>query len=121
MSFNSVKDAVILCLTKMIRMFAYAIFAVKLADLLYYKDHQEVSEQPLPLIQAVAVAGSLTITLLLASRHYPRRYTLMLASLLMVIGGLLFISAQNTWLLLLGGCVGLASATGFETGPFLAL
>jgi hypothetical protein len=67
--------------------------------------------------------GDILISLYLTSKadKIGRILTLMLASLLQVVTGLVYSESENQLLLLAVGFLGIISATGDEIGPFVAI
>jgi len=67
--------------------------------------------------------GDIVITLYLSTRAdaFGRRRTLVVASLLKVLAGVVFAASSNFWVLTAAGVVGVISTSGGEIGPFMAV
>lgn len=98
-------------------MFGFGTLVLTLIDILYYKD---VNTIQISIIQALAVGANILFAIIFTSNANSKGTfkTLILASLLMIMSGLIFTLFKNFFLLALASALGIISVTGNETGPF---
>ena len=82
-----------------------------------------LSEAQTGMLLTLTLVGDTVVSLYLTTRadRIGRRRMLMAGAVLMAVGGLVFASTKNLWLLVLAGTVGVISPSGNEVGPFLSI
>lgn len=114
------RDAVMLFLTRFLRLFAYGALSVVLV---FYLVSLGLTESQVGLLLTLTLAGDIAISLLLTTRadQIGRRRTLIVGAILMAGAGVAFASTHNLVFLLVAGTVGVISPSGHEVGPFLSI
>ncbi|HEV2194675.1 MAG TPA: MFS transporter [Candidatus Acidoferrum sp.] len=114
------RDAVVLFLTRFLRLFAYGALSVVLV---FYLVSLGLTESQVGLLLTLTLAGDIAISLLLTTRadQMGRRRTLIVGAILMAGAGLAFASTHNLLFLLIAGTIGVISPSGNEVGPFLSI
>ena len=114
------RDAMVLFLTRSLRLFAYGALSVVLV---FYLVSLGLTEPQVGLLLTLTLAGDIAISLLLTTRadHMGRRRTLIVGAILMAGAGMAFASTHNLVFLLVAGTIGVISPTGNEVGPFLSI
>lgn len=114
------RDAMVLFLTRFLRLFAYGALSVVLV---FYLVSLGLTESQVGLLLTLTLAGDIVISLLLTTRadQMGRRRTLIVGAVLMVAVGIAFASTHNLLLLLIAGTIGVISPSGHEVGPFLSI
>jgi len=113
-------DVGLLFATRSVRLFAYGLLSVVLA---LHLAAAGLSEARIGLLLSLTLAGDTLLSLWITTRadRAGRGRMLRLGAALMAAAGLVFASAQDFWLLLLGATIGIVSPAGNEVGPFLAV
>lgn len=114
------RDAVVLFLTRFLRLFAYGALSVVLV---FYLVSLGLTESQVGLLLTLTLAGDIAISLLLTTRadRMGRRRTLIVGAILMTGAGIAFASTHNLLFLLIAGTIGVISPSGNEVGPFLSI
>jgi MFS family permease len=114
------RDAVVLFLTRSLRLFAYGALSVVLV---FYLVSLGLTESQVGLLLTLTLAGDIAISLLLTTRadQMGRRRTLIVGAILMAGAGIAFASTHNLLFLLIAGTIGVISPSGNEVGPFLSI
>jgi MFS family permease len=114
------RDAVVLFLTRFLRLFAYGALSVVLV---FYLVSLGLTESQVGLLLTLTLAGDIAISLLLTTRadQMGRRRTLIVGAILMAGAGIAFASTHNLLFLLIAGTIGVISPSGNEVGPFLSI
>jgi MFS family permease len=114
------RDAVVLFLTRFLRLFAYGALSVVLV---FYLVSLGLTEAQVGLLLTLTLAGDIAISLLLTTRadNVGRRRTLILGAVLMAGAGIAFASTHNLLFLIVAGTIGVISPSGNEVGPFLSI
>ena len=114
------RDAVLLFLTRFIRLFAYGALSVVLV---FYLVGIGLTEAQVGMLLTLTLAGDIAISLLLTTQadRMGRRRTLIVGAVLMVGAGIAFTSAHNLLFLIVAGTIGVISPSGNEVGPFLSV
>lgn len=114
------KDARILFVTRMARLFAYGALSV---ILLLYLAQIGLSEMQIGLLLTLTLAGDTVISLWLTTTadRVGRKRMLLAGAGLMVFGGVLFAVTADFAVLLLAATIGVISPSGYEVGPFLSI
>src|SRR5215467_6338424 len=114
------RDAVVLLLTRFLRLFAYGALSVVLV---FYLVSLGLTESRVGLLLTLTLAGDIAISLLLTTRadRMGRRRTLIVGAILMAGAGLAFASTHNLLFLIVAGTIGVISPSGHEVGPFLPI
>ena len=114
------RDAVVLFLTRFLRLFAYGALSV---ILVFYLVSLGLTESQVGLLLTLTLAGDIVISLLLTTRadQMGRRRTLIVGAVLMAGAGIAFASTHNLLFLLIAGTIGVISPSGHEVGPFLSI
>lgn len=114
------RDAVMLFLTRFLRLFAYGALSVVLV---FYLVSLGLTESQVGLLLTLTLAGDIAISLLLTTRadQMGRRRTLIIGSVLMAGAGIAFASTHNLPFLFIAGTIGVISPSGHEVGPFLSI
>ncbi|KAF7513596.1 hypothetical protein GJ744_008890 [Endocarpon pusillum] len=117
---NSPRDTKILCLQRLVRMFAYGGATVILA---LYLSSLGISEPKIGLFMTLTLLGDVVISLILTmiADGIGRRRMLGLGSLLMTASGIVFATCSNYWVLVAASVLGVISPSGNEIGPFKAI
>lgn len=113
-------DGRLLFMTRCVRLFAYGFLAVVLV---LYLRAIGLSEGQVGVLLTLILLGDTAISLWIttAADRLGRRRMLLAGSVLMALAGVLFALADNFWLLLVAGTVGVISPSGNEVGPFLSV
>ena len=114
------RDAVVLFLTRFIRLFAYGALSVVLVFYLVSLGHTETQ---VGMLMTLTLAGDIAMSLLLTTRadRMGRRRTLFAGAILMAGAGMAFASTRNLLFLIVAGTIGVISPSGNEVGPFLSI
>jgi MFS family permease len=114
------RDGWILFGTRFVRLFGYGLISVVLV--LYLAD-LHFSDAEIGSLLSLTLLGDTIVSLCITTRadRQGRRRMLILGSLLMVLGGVVFASAESFWLLLVAATVAVISPSGGEVGPFLSI
>ena len=114
------RDAVMLFLTRFLRLFAYGALSVVLV---FYLVSLGLTESQVGLLLTLTLAGDIAISLVLTTRadQIGRRRTLIVGAILMAGAGIAFTSTHNLLFLLIAGTIGVISPSGNEVGPFLSI
>lgn len=114
------RDALLLIVTRCIRMFAYGSSTLILA--LYFSSLGHSDEQ-IGLFMTLTLLGDVAISLILTSTAdaLGRRRILLLGAVLMTASGIVFAVTSNYYVLLIAAIVGVISPSGNEIGPFRAV
>ena len=114
------RDAVVLLLTRFLRLFAYGALSVVLV---FYLVSLGLTESRVGLLLTLTLAGDIAISLLLTTRadRMGRRRTLIVGAILMAGAGIAFASTRNLLFLFIAGTIGVISPSGNEVGPFLSI
>ena len=114
------RDGWLLIATRFVRLFAYGSLSVVLV---FYLIGVGLSEAQTGMLLTLTLVGDTVVSLYLTTRadRIGRRRMLMAGAVLMAVGGLVFASTKNLWLLVLAGTVGVISPSGNEVGPFLSI
>jgi MFS family permease len=114
------RDAVVLFLTRFVRLFAYGALSVVLV---FYLVGLGLTESQVGLLLTLTLAGDIAISLFLTTRadRMGRRRTLIVGAILMAGAGIAFASTHNLLFLLIAGTIGVISPSGHEVGPFLSI
>ena len=114
------KDAVVLFLSRFIRLFAYGALSV---ILVFYLVSIGLTEAQVGILLTLTLAGDIAISLLLTTRadRIGRRRMLIVGAILMAGAGLAFASTKNLLFLIIAGTIGVISPSGNEVGPFLSI
>jgi MFS family permease len=114
------RDAVVLFLTRFLRLFAYGALSVVLV---FYLVSLGLTTAQVGLLLTLTLAGDIAISLLLTTRadQMGRRRTLIVGAILMAGAGIAFASTHNLLFLIVAGTIGVISPSGNEVGPFLSI
>ena len=114
------RDARVLFLTRVTRMFAYGFLAVVLV---LYLAAIGLPAEAIGLLLSLTLAGDTLISLWLTTSadRLGRRRVLVVGALLMAGAGLVFALTREPIVLLLAATIGVISPSGNEVGPFLAV
>src|SRR5215467_2844036 len=114
------RDAVVLLLTRFLRLFAYGALSVVLV---FYLVSLGLTESRVGLLLTLTLAGDIAISLLLTTRadRMGRRRTLIVGAILMAGAGIAFASTRNLLFLFIAGTIGVISPSGHEVGTFLSI
>jgi MFS family permease len=114
------RDAVVLFLTRFIRLFAYGALSVVLV---FYLVSLGLTESQVGLLLTLTLAGDIAVSLLLTTRadRMGRRRALIAGAILMAGAGIAFASTHNLLFLIVAGTIGVISPSGNEVGPFLSI
>ncbi|KAJ9634054.1 hypothetical protein H2199_009127 [Coniosporium tulheliwenetii] len=117
---NSPIDVKILCLQRLVRLFAYGGSTLILA--LYLSDLHN-SDQRIGLFMTLTLWGDviLSFILTLVADSTGRKRMLVLGSLLMTASGVVFATSSSYWVLVIASVFGVISPSGAEIGPFKAI
>ena len=105
---NSPRDTKILCLQRLVRLFAYGGSTLILA---LYLSSLGISEEKIGLFMSMTLWGDVVISLVLTviADGIGRRNMLALGSLLMTASGVVFATCTNYWILVLASVIGVIS------------
>jgi predicted MFS family arabinose efflux permease len=105
---NSPRDTKILCLQRLVRLFAYGGTTVILA---LYLSSLGISDQKIGLFMTLTLLGDVVISLILTiiADGIGRRRMLGLGSLLMTASGIIFATCSNYWILVAASVLGVIS------------
>lgn len=114
------RDAVVLFLTRFLRLLAYGALSVVLV---FYLVSLGLTESQVGLLLTLTLVGDIAISLLLTTRadRMGRRRTLIVGAILMTGAGIAFASTHNLLFLIIAGTIGVISPSGNEVGPFLSI
>jgi MFS family permease len=114
------RDAVVLFLTRFLRLFAYGALSVVLV---FYLVSLGLTTAQVGLLLTLTLAGDIAISLLLTTRadQMGRRRTLIVGAILMAGAGIAFASTHKLLFLIVAGTIGVISPSGNEVGPFLSI
>ena len=114
------RDAVVLFLTRFLRLFAYGALSVVLV---FHLVSLGLTTAQVGLLLTLTLAGDIAISLLLTTRadQTGRRRTLIVGAILMTGAGIAFASTHNLLFLIVAGTIGVISPSGNEVGPFLSI
>src|SRR6201984_1603723 len=114
------RDAMVLFLTRFLRLFAYGALSVVLV---FYLVSLGLTTAQVGLLLTLTLAGDIAISLLLTTRadQMGRRRTLIVGAILMAGVGIAFASTHNLVFLIVAGTIGVISPSGNEVGPFLSI
>jgi MFS family permease len=114
------RDARLLFVTRIARMFGYGLLSVVLV---LYLVGLGVDGVMVGLILTLTLVGDAAISLWLTTHadRLGRRRILMAGAGLMLLAGIVFAVARDPWVLLLAATIGVISPSGNEVGPFLAV
>jgi MFS family permease len=114
------RDAIVLFLTRFLRLFAYGALSVVLV---FYLVSLGLTTAQVGLLLTLTLAGDIAISLLLTTRadQMGRRRTLIVGAILMAGAGIAFASTHNLLFLIVAGTIGVISPSGNEVGPFLSI
>jgi MFS family permease len=117
---NDRNDVRRLFATRIVRLFAYGCISLILS---IYLEQRGFSGGQVGLLLSMTLIGDTVISLWLTTSadRLGRKRVLMAGSGLMILGGLVFASTGNFWILLAAATVGVISPSGNEVGPFLAV
>ncbi|TKB23917.1 MFS transporter [Desulfopila sp. IMCC35006] len=113
-------DTAILFSARTTRLFAYGFVSVVLV---LYLAETGLSPLGIGTLLSATLAGDIVVSLwitMIADRM-GRKKMLLLGSLLMILGGVVFVLTQNPVLLTLAAIIGIISPSGNEIGPFLSI
>lgn len=113
-------DGWLILLARFMRLFSYGWLAV---GLIGYLVEIGQSQLKIGMLFTCILLGDLFMTTLLTaiSDQWGRRRTLLLASVLKIVAGVVFAFQRSFAGLLVAGFVGIISPTGGEVGPFLVI
>jgi MFS family permease len=112
-------DTAILFTARTTRLFAYGFVSVVLV---LYLAETGLSPYGIGAMLTATLAGDIVVSLwitMIADR-VGRKKMFILGSLLMIMGGVVFVLTQNPVLLTLAAIIGIISPSGNEIGPFLS-
>jgi MFS family permease len=111
------RDAVVLFLTRFLRLFAYGALSVVLV---FYLVSLGLREVQVGLLLTLTLAGDIAISLLLTTRadQMGRRRTLIVGAILMAGAGIAFASTHNLLFLIVAGTIGVISRAETKSVPF---
>src|SRR5438552_2350068 len=114
------RDAWLLFATRFVRLFAYGSLSVVLV---FYLVGIGLTAPQTGLLFTLTLAGDVVVTLFLTTQadRLGRRRMLIVGAMLMAAAGLVFVSTNSLWLLVLAGTIGVISPSGNEVGPFLSI
>ena len=114
------RDVRLLFATRISRLFAYGFLSVVLV---LYLGAVGFSGPATGFLLTITLLGDAVVTLWITSQadRVGRRRMLLLGAALMALGGIVFLSTREPWLLALAAIVGVISPSGNEIGPFLAI
>src|ERR1700745_2091362 len=112
--------AMVLFLTRFLRVFVYGALAVVLV---FYLVSLGLTTAQVGLLLTLTLAGDIAISLLLTTRDdkLGRRRTIIVGAILMTSAGIAFASTHNLLFLIVAGTIGVISPSGNEVGPFLSI
>jgi MFS family permease len=114
------QDALLLFVTRFIRLFAYGSLSVVLV---FYLTGLGLSTSQTGVLFTLTLIGDTVISLYLTTRadRIGRRRMLMVGALLMISAGAIFSFAHSFLLLTIAATIGVISPSGNEVGPFLSI
>ncbi len=114
------KDARLLFLTRMARMFAYGFLAVVLV---LYLDQIGLSTKRIGVLLTLTLIGDTIVSLWITTiaDRIGRKRMLLVGAGLMLFAGVLFAATTNYVLLIIAATIGVISPSGYEVGPFLPI
>ena len=113
-------DALILFVTRFIRLFAYGSLSVVLV---FYLTDLGLSTAETGVLFTLTLIGDTVISFYLTTRadRIGRRRMLLVGALLMIAAGVIFSITHNFLLLTIAATIGVISPSGNEVGPFLSI
>jgi MFS family permease len=113
-------DVRLLFVTRVVRLFAYGFVSL---ILVLYLAEAGLTDGRIGLLLTMTLLGDTALSLWITTSadRVGRKRMLLAGSGLMVLGGAVFATTGNFWLLLLAATVGVISPSGNEVGPFLAI
>ncbi|KAK7981159.1 hypothetical protein PG989_013616 [Apiospora arundinis] len=117
---GSCRDVKLLCLQRLIRLFAYGVSFLILVQFL---SGLGISDGRIGLFMTLTLLGDMVISFVLTTitDAVGRRRVLAVGALLIVLSGLGFFLAENYWILVVASVFGVISPSGNEIGPFRAI
>src|SRR5258706_5993018 len=114
------QDALLLFVTRFIRLFAYGSLSVVLV---FYLTDLGLSTSQTGVLFTLTLIGDTVISFYLTTRadRIGRRRMLIVGAALMVAAGVAFAWTSNLVLLIIAGTIGVISPSGNEVGPFLSI
>jgi len=114
---NLSKDAVILILSKAVRMFAFGFLAVVLV---LYLLEMDLTSESVGLLFSLTLIGDVLISLVMTSHadRFGRKKTLLIGSVLTIVTSYIFATQANFWVLVVTATFGIITPSGNEIGPF---
>ncbi|KAL5353890.1 hypothetical protein ACLOAV_001934 [Pseudogymnoascus australis] len=118
--WNSPLDVKLLCIQRLVRLFAYG--ATTLVLVLYLSE-LGISDQQIGLFMTLTLFGDVVISLFLTlfADRMGRKNVLALGAVMMTGSGIAFGFSGNYWVLLTAAIFGVISPSGKEVGPFRAV
>jgi MFS family permease len=113
-------DALLLFITRSIRLFAYGSLSVVLV---FYLTDLGLGTAQTGMLFTLTLLGDTVISFYLTTRadQIGRRRTLIVGAVLMIAAGSIFAITHNFLLLTIAATVGVISPSGNEVGPFLSI
>lgn len=113
-------DALLLFITRGLRMFAYGFLSVVLV---LYLTAQGIETEQIGLLLSMTLLGDVVISLWIttAADRIGRRRMLLLGATLMTVTGAVFASTGNLLWLIIAATIGVLSPSDKEVGPFLSI
>lgn len=118
--YHSSHDVHLLCLQRLIRLFAYGASTLVLVS---HLTALGVSKPRIGLFMTLTLVGDtfLSLVLTLFADRLGRKNVLLLGAALISLSGLVFAVFENFWVLLAAAVLGVISPGGNEIGPFKAI
>src|SRR5260370_37959300 len=113
------RDGWLLCFTRFVRLFAYGSLSVVLV---FYLIALGLSESQTGVLLTLTLLGDVVVSLFLTTRadRIGRRRMLIVGAILMAAAWLALSSAQNLFLLIIAGTIGVISPSRNEMGAVLS-
>lgn len=117
---TSPRDTKILCLHRLIRLYAYGATFLILAQFL---SSLNITDARIGLFMTFTLLGDVIVSFVLTTitDQVGRRRILAIGAALMGLSGLVFATTSSYWLLVLASVLGVISPSGNEIGPFRAV
>jgi MFS family permease len=117
---SSSRDTKLLCLQRLVRLYAYGATFLILAHFLSGLD---IPDERIGLFMTLTLLGDTVVSLVLTTitDRIGRRRVLAAGAALMVLSGLVFAVSSNYWFLVAASVLGVISPSGNEIGPFRAV
>ncbi|KAJ6137537.1 hypothetical protein N7471_004023 [Penicillium samsonianum] len=117
---NTTIDVKLLCLQRLVRLYAFGISSLILA---LHLAKLGFSEERIGLFMTLTLLGDVFLSLVVTAiaDRIGRARMLALGSLLMASSGVIFAISNNYWVLLLASIFGVISPSGGDIGPFKAI